>query len=371
MLEKDRRIASALRAVCAFALTGALVLSTGCAGVVAASPAETAAQTATSQAPSADLRSLQEHAFAETTRVEDITDQVASLADVGAYAGEPGVYLNNNNPVFSDDGLAQPYGTEAYGELDRLGRCTGAFAVAGPETEPTQKRGSISGIHPSGWQQAAYPDLGLDHLYERSHLIAHCLTAEDANERNLMTGTGYMNQGVMQTLEQKMDRYIDATDGHLLVQVTPVFHGDELVARGVQMQGYSLEDAGASICFNVYLHNVQPGVSIDYATGSSAPEQEAVSLASTDPAPTASADEAAAAVAQQAPAHHQETAHHEEAAAHHEQACSYVLNTNTHKFHYASCSSVHRMKDKNKSYVETTRSEVIAAGYTPCSNCCP
>ena len=370
MSEQDHRSVHVMRAAGALVLALALALCTGCAaglnGAGRAPSAVSVAQESAAPALPAELRHLQTRAFGETTLIDGITERVASLAEVGEYAGQPGVYLNDNNPVFSEEDLAQPYGTETYGELDRLGRTAEAFAVVGPETEPTQKRGSISAIHPSGWQQASYPNLGLDHLYERSHLIAHCLTAEDANERNLMTGTGYMNQGVMQTLEQRMDRYVDATDGHLLLRVTPIYQGDELVARGVQMQAYSLEDEGEAICFNVYLHNVQPGVQIDYATGASS--QAPADLAGTGPTGTdvASATAAAASTAAASAA----SAQPEESAPV-AQTHTYVANTNTKKFHYATCTSVARMSEKNKRTVETTRDALIAEGYIPCANCNP
>lgn len=189
---------------------------------------------------------------------------------VPAYSGEPFIEINGGIPTFTSDDKAVAYGTEIYGELDPLGRCTGAFALVGRETQPTSKRGNISDIKPSGWKQNLdLYALGLDHLYERSHLIAHKLTAEDANRENLMTGTHYLNQGAMSRFETIVGDHVDATGGHVLMRVTPLFVGDELVARGVQMEAYSLEDDGASVSFNVYCYNVQPGVTIDYSTGAS------------------------------------------------------------------------------------------------------
>ncbi|WP_165253615.1 DNA/RNA non-specific endonuclease [Adlercreutzia sp. ZJ304] len=208
-------------------------------------------------------------ALDNTTQIATITQNIESIQALPAFTEAPGVYINGNIPSFTSEDLALPYGTENYGQLDQLGRCTAAIAMVGPETEPTTKRGNISHIHPSGWVQARYPEIGLDHLYERSHMIAHCLTAEDANECNLITGTNYMNQGAMQKLEQKMNVFVDSTGNHILLRVTPDFHNEELVARGVQMEAYSLEDDGEAICFNVYLYNVQPGVQIDYSTGQS------------------------------------------------------------------------------------------------------
>lgn len=190
------------------------------------------------------------------------------LESVPEYSGDAYVELNGNIPQFSEQDFQSPIATETYGELDSLGRCTFAFAVVGKETQPTQKRGNISNIKPSGWHQSMdVRAIGLDHLYERSHLIAHMLTAEDANARNLITGTHYLNQGAMSQFETEVANYINGEGGHVLMRVTPIFQGDELVARGVQMEAYSLEDEGKSVCFNVFCYNVQPGVAIDYATG--------------------------------------------------------------------------------------------------------
>ncbi len=191
-----------------------------------------------------------------------------SSADIPAYEGDPYVMLDGGRPDFSEADFAVPIGTEVYGDLDSLGRCMFAFAMVGPETQTDEPRGSIRSIKPSGWVQNL--DLpGIDHLYERSHLIAYRLTAENANERNLITGTNYLNQETMQIWEKKVASYVDQAGGHVLMRVTPHFEGRELVARGVRMEAYSIEDGGASVCFNVYCYNVQPGVTIDYATGRS------------------------------------------------------------------------------------------------------
>lgn len=341
----------------ALALALTLGLLTGCAP--APEPAQQAIETESHVAATDDQRpqSVRPRPIEDTTRLDTITREAASIAEVPAFADEPGVYLNGNLPTFAAEDLAVPYGTEEYGALDALGRCTPAFALAGPETELTSKRGDISHIHPSGWVQAHYPEQGIDHLFERSHLIAHCLTAEDANERNLITGTNHMNQGAMQALEQKMDMLIGSTDEHVLIRATPDFRGNELVARGVQMEAYSLDDDGESICFNVYLYNVQPGVEIDYATGAS----HLADAALPDTGGTASPAEAVP----------QPEATPEAAPAPAPATRSYVLNTNTGKFHYPDCASVKRMKESNKSYVDTTRDDVISRGYAPCGNCNP
>lgn len=200
--------------------------------------------------------------------VGTIAPSTVSLDDIPEYAGESYVILNDNEPIFSAEELAAPYGTEVYGTLDRLGRCTGAFAVVGPETEPTEKRQQLT-IKPTGWKQAFYPEIGLDHLYERCHLLAHSLTAENDNPNNLVTGTHYMNLDGMNDFERAIDSFVDYTGWHVLMRVTPLFEGDELVCRGVQMEALSLEDNGDGIKLNIFCYNVQPGVEIDYKTGNS------------------------------------------------------------------------------------------------------
>lgn len=210
----------------------------------------------------------------ETLEAPTVADAISSLRSEALATDdvEPYGFINDNYPYFTDEDLTQPYGTEIYAPLDALGRAVEAFAIVGPETEPRkgETRGSISNIKPTGWVQAFYKDeLNLDHLYERSHLLAWRLTAENDNERNLITGTAYMNSSTMTHFEEIVDNYIDRTGNHVAMRVTPYYEGNNLVASGVQMEAYSLEDNGASICFNVFCFNVQPGVVIDYATGES------------------------------------------------------------------------------------------------------
>lgn len=261
----------------------------------------------------------------------------ASLADVPAYAGDPWVTVNGNQPAFSAADLAAISGTEEYGQLDALGRCTAAFALVGPETQPTAKR-SGQKHRPSGWVQAFYPEIGLDHLYERSHLLAHSLTGEDDNPLNLITGTAYLNHEGMYDFERAVDNYVDLTGNHVLMRVTPLFQGDELVARGVQMEAWSVEDEGEGVCLNVYCYNVQPGVAIDYATGRSWLEGAEEGA---EPAAGAAAAEEA----------------------------SYVLNMRQKKAHLPDCPSVSAMSAANRREVTAALADLIAQGYDPCSRC--
>ena len=189
-----------------------------------------------------------------------------SLQDVPAFSGEPYVVIGDNRPLFDgEDITAVSY--EFYSELDDLGRCGYTMACIGKDLMPTADRESISQVKPTGWKQKQYDFVDGKSLYNRCHLIGFQLTGENANERNLITGTRYMNVDGMLPFENMVADYIKETGNHVLYRVTPIFQDDELVARGVQMEAYSVEDSGEGICFHVYVYNNQPGVTIDYATG--------------------------------------------------------------------------------------------------------
>jgi DNA-entry nuclease len=198
---------------------------------------------------------------------------VASL-DIPEYSGQAYAVINNNVPYFEDEDK-QTQSFERYSDLDSLGRCGVAYANVSRELMPTEERGEIGNIKPSGWKQAKYEglvDANPPYLYNRCHLIAYCLTAENANEKNLITGTRYMNVTGMLPFEEKVAKYLDTYDNHVLYRVTPIFEENNLVASGVLIEAYSVEDEGAGICFCVYCYNVQPGVKIDYRTGESSRE---------------------------------------------------------------------------------------------------
>ncbi len=189
-----------------------------------------------------------------------------SVVDVPAFSGEPYVIIHDNEPEFLDSDMTET-GYEFYSDLDYLGRCGYAMACIGTEMMPTEERGSIGQVKPSGWQTIKYDFVDGKYLYNRCHLIGYQLTGENANERNLITGTRYLNVEGMLPFENMVADYIKETGNHVLYRVTPVFDGDCLVARGVQMEAKSVEDNGEGICFNIYAYNNQPGVSIDYTTG--------------------------------------------------------------------------------------------------------
>lgn len=178
------------------------------------------------------------------------------------------VVLNDNKPDFDESYfLLETF--EEYSELDYLNRCGPAFANIGIEIMPTEERGEIGQVKPSGWKTIKYDNVDGKYLYNRCHLIGYQLTGENANEKNLITGTRYMNVQGMLPFENMVADYIDETENHVLYRVTPIFEGENLVANGVQIEAKSLEDNGEGICFNVYVYNVQPGITIDYSNGNS------------------------------------------------------------------------------------------------------
>lgn len=186
--------------------------------------------------------------------------------EVPEYFGNPCVVVNNNEPYFSTEDLTTK-SFESYSELDSLGRCGVAYACIGTDIMPTEPRGEIGSVRPTGWHTVKYDCIEDVYLYNRCHLIAFALAGENANERNLITGTRYMNVSGMLPYENMVLSYVRKKKNHVMYRVTPVFVGDELVARGVLMEALSVEDAGAGIKFCVFCYNVQPQIAIDYATG--------------------------------------------------------------------------------------------------------
>ena len=190
------------------------------------------------------------------------------LGEIPSYSNKPYVYINENNPEFKEEEL-QTVSKEEYGDLDILGRCTKAFAIIGKDLMPTEERGSIGMIKPSGWHTVKYDIVDGKYLYNRCHLIGYQLTGENANPNNLITCTRETNTGAMLDFENEVADYIKKTNNHVAYRVTPIFKGTDLVASGIQMEALSIEDKGEGIKFNVYIYNVQEGIIIDYATGES------------------------------------------------------------------------------------------------------
>ena len=296
------------------------------------------------------------------------TASAFNAADVPAYSGEPYTAVNNNEPYFTSDNLTTE-AFENYSELDALGRCGVAYANVCLETMPTEKRGSISEVKPTGWHSVKYDNVDGKSLYNRCHLIGYQLTAENANQQNLITGTRYLNVDGMLPFENMVADYVKETDNHVLYRVTPIFTGDNLVADGVLMEGYSVEDEGDGICFCVYAYNVQPGITIDYATGDSWLSSEKGNSDSSSGGNSAVSQSAAdKSGTQQAEV---QTESVKETSAPVSTGTEYILNTNTKKFHYPSCSSVKQMKASNKKEYTGSRDDLIAQGYDPCKKCNP
>ena len=296
------------------------------------------------------------------------TASAFNAADVPAYSGEPYTAVNNNEPYFTSDNLTTE-AFENYSELDALGRCGVAYANVCLETMPTEKRGSISEVKPTGWHSVKYDNVDGKSLYNRCHLIGYQLTAENANQQNLITGTRYLNVDGMLPFENMVADYVKETDNHVLYRVTPIFTGDNLVADGVLMEGYSVEDEGDGICFCVYAYNVQPGITIDYATGDSWLSSEKGNSDSSSGGNSAVSKSAADKSGTQQAAVQTESV--KETSAPVSTGTEYILNTNTKKFHYPSCSSVKQMKASNKKEYTGSRDDLIAQGYDSCKKCNP
>lgn len=286
-----------------------------------------------------------------------------SLREIPAYSGTPYTEVNGNKPYFTEEELTTQ-SFETYSELDSLGRCGVAYANVGQDLMPTEPRGEIGAVKPTGWHLVKYDNVDGKYLYNRCHLIAYMLAAENANPQNLITGTRYLNVQGMLPFETKVCDYVKNTGNHVLYRVTPIFDGDNLLADGVLMEAYSVEDAGEGISFCVFAYNVQPGIGIDYATGDNWAESSgtyqstAASVAVETPVPQPETDTAV----QITP---------ESSAPQESQGITYVLNINTKKFHYPTCSSVDDMKEKNKQIYTGSREEVINMGYVPCKRCNP
>ena len=277
-----------------------------------------------------------------------------STSDVPAYSGKAYTSVNGNVPYFSAAELATQ-SFETYSDLDSLGRCGVTYACIGKDLMPTEERGSIGMVKPTGWHTVKYDFVDGKYLYNRCHLIGYQLTGENANEKNLITGTRYLNIEGMLPFENMVADYVKETDQHVMYRVTPVFEGDNLLAAGVLMEGKSVEDNGEGVLFCVFAYNMQPGVSIDYATGESSADGTIVNDTS----------------AQEETKQFTSTSVQQEETQQSAETQTYVLNTNTHKFHKPGCYSVEKIKPENYAEFTGTREEAIAYGYDPCKNCNP
>lgn len=270
----------------------------------------------------------------DTQAIQENTQKSYELTDIPAYAGNSFVILDDNKPAFSKKDRERTDAFETYSDLDELGRCGVAYANICKELMPTEERGAIGMVKPTGWHTVKYDNVEGKYLYNRCHLIGYQLAGENANEKNLITGTRYLNVTGMLKFEDLVADYVNETNYHVLYRVTPVFEGDNLVASGVEMEAYSVEDKGEGVSFHVFLYNVQPGITIDYATGESWLDNSKTTEDN-------------------------------------EKTLNYVLNTNTHKFHKENCESVRDIAGSNKEVYTGNREDLINMGYEPCKRCKP
>lgn len=257
------------------------------------------------------------------------------IQNLPEYNGVPSIVINNHIPSFTEE--EKERGKESFielSDLDALGRCGPAFASVSTDTMPSEERGNIGSVKPTGWHTVKYEGIDGNYLYNRCHLLMYALTGLNAEPKNLITGTRYLNIEGNLPIEEKIVSYIKTTGNHVLYRVTPVFEGNNLLCSGELMEAYSIEDNGKlSIC--VYCFNVQPGITIDYATGnSSGPEYTGLSKSENNTA-------------------------------------VYVLNTYTKKIHKQDCENVGKISDKNKKDYTGNIEELLNEGYTPCKSCNP
>lgn len=259
------------------------------------------------------------------------------------------VKINKNKPYFSKKQLKSTKSYEKYGKLDKYGRCTTTIACIGTDLMPKKVRGEIGMIKPTGWHTVKYAGIDGNYLYNRCHLIGYQLTGENANNKNLITGTRYLNIEGMLPFENEIADYLrNNWNDHVLYRVTPVFIGKELVARGVLMEGQSIEDNGKSIRFCVFCYNNQPGITINYKDGSSKGPEYTGSTSETKEK------------TENSRSRQNDNGRH-----------TYVLNVNTRKIHKPSCPSVSRISSDNRETVREKRKTLINRGYSPCGICKP
>ena len=283
-------------------------------------------------------------------------DKKISLNNVPEYSGNPYVEINGGDPFFTKKERKTTESFEKYSELDPLGRCGVAFACLGPETMPEEERESIANVTPTGWEyngisnNNTYDFVEDNYIYNRCHLIGHQLAGENDNEKNLITGTRYMNIEGMLPFENMIAEYIRSTGNHVLYRVTPIFKGLDYVAQGVLMEAYSIEDSGDGIKFCIFAYNVQPGVEIDYFTG--------VNMIEGATPPDYSSNNGNQSNDQGNNSNSGEI-------------MTYILNTSSKKFHTPGKNCAESIGDKNRKEYEGTREALIADGYTACGICKP
>ena len=381
------RLAAAFVALLlAFSLTGA-----GCSGIEISSSSGSSSSASTSQTA----------AHVSSARV--------TVGDIPEYSGALCIDINDGQPGFTKDDVDRGAFMD-FSELDFEGRCGEAFARIGKDTVSNAERGDISQIHPSGWVQHRYDFVDQNMVYNRSHLIAHQLSGENANERNLITGTRTMNSVGMTYYEEIVGDYVRQTGNHVLYRVTPIFAANDLVARGVQMEAESIEDGGKAIRFNVFIYNVEPGVEINYVTGDNwessktvattsegeatkttartkdeALEKTAAELAAEEGSaadgndngnangsnPSSNSNSASASGSSGNEASDSANSSASASSSNASDQQEYVLNTKNKKFHKPSCSGADNISSDNRKTFTGSRETLIDRGYAPCGQCNP
>lgn len=304
----------------------------------------------------------------EESQAQETAEELQSqfdLTDVPAFSGSPYCIINDNTPYFcSEDNTTDAF--ENYSPLDTLGRCGIAYANICIDIMTNEERGEIGAVKPSGWHTVRYQGIDGNYLYNRCHLIGYQLAGENANVKNLITGTRYLNIEGMLPFENKVADYVKQTGNHVLYRVSPIFDGDNLLASGVLMEAYSVEDEGSGVRFCVFCYNAQPGIEIDYATGNSSGPEYVGNQTDSNQSSGSKNDK----VDENSPeniASSNGMGEDKDISA----ETTYVCNTNTYKFHYPNCSSVRDMANKNIMEVTCDRQELIEQGFEPCKRCNP
>ena len=343
---------------------------------VGKSPQQTSGSHTKTSEVNRDDQILASNKDSKTDKFKQTTDKSNhTLSNIPAFSGSPYVVLNNNVPEFTKEELKATESFEKYAELDSLGRCGVTIANVGRDIMPQDKRGSIGSVKPTGWQTAKYDSVDGKFLYNRCHLIGYQLSAENANPKNLITGTRYLNVEGMLPFENLVADYVKETGNHVLYRVTPIFKGDNLVANGVQMEAMSLEDKGEGVLFNVYCYNIQPNVKIDYKTGLS---EEALGYnAATSKTKHSNKKQiktktSSAKNSNKATSKGNKTSKNKIKKTDDDSDVNiYVLNTKTHKFHTPDCPSAIDMQTSCREEYTGKRSSLIDEDYSPCSKCNP
>lgn len=297
-------------------------------------------------APTVDIQPSIRPDTAVTETEKPRSNYTESVLDKALFEREiseltPSVELNGNIPTFTEAEKGMTHEFKQYSELDALGRCGVAFVGLSRASIPDEPRGEIGMVKPSGWKTIRLDFVDGGYLYNRCHLVGYQLAGDNADPRNLITGTRYLNVVGMLEYENMVGDYLYKTENHVLYRVTPIYRSEnDLVAWGVQMEGYSIEDGGEGICFNVFCPNYQPGVSIDYATGEATVDETRAKKQD----PEATPDPALP---------------------------TYVVNSRSKKFHIPTCEKVNDIAEYNRHTVSATREDLIADGYDPCGFCKP